>query len=496
MTHILSDLANYFTLDEINIDNWTFKLYYKVSMVICMTGATVGIASQYFGDPISCEFQGISSDVAQDYCWIHGSSYIAPQYQTHMKCIVDLDGVESADDAPDTSYYQWVTFMFAIQAAIFFLPYKIWASLEGGLIASFGTDGKTPIIISEDAKYDDGVIQEAVVEKFVKYFKSIYHHNSWYFASYVFCEFLNFSLLGVQFLLTDKFLNNKFMWYGWNVAQYYTYPLKDRHDKELGLKNPMCTVFPTVTSCDIPNVGAAGITQIHNGMCVLTQNIINEKIYLVLWFWYSFLGPVSVLYICYRLLTIFFHGLRFSLLYRKVRRKYDDDIRKCLEYVLAKGQIGDWFVLYQLSKNCNPYFYREFIRELAMEMSNRPKRSKYRSSSIGEGTLKRQNTLTMKNEKEDTLMKILSSGDVEAGQLSPDPTRLSMKMIGQSDTSDSESESGSNGRGENGALLEERGKGGAGNIKVLPKRGGKTKSKGLKKGPRNMAKRMGKAALL
>ena len=52
MAHLLSDLANYFNLEETNIDNWTFKLYYKVSMVICMTGTTVGIASQYFGDPI------------------------------------------------------------------------------------------------------------------------------------------------------------------------------------------------------------------------------------------------------------------------------------------------------------------------------------------------------------------------------------------------------------------------------------------------------------
>eukprot|EP00092_Neocalanus_flemingeri_P002719 GFUD01002912.1.p1 GENE.GFUD01002912.1~~GFUD01002912.1.p1 ORF type:complete len:475 (-),score=120.62 GFUD01002912.1:110-1534(-) len=473
MAHLLSDLANYFTLDEINIDNWTFKLYYKVSMVICMTGATVGIASQYFGDPISCEFQGISSDLAQDYCWIHGSSYIPPQYQAHVGCIVDLDGIESADDAPDTSYYQWVTFMFAIQAAIFFFPYKVWHAIEGGLIASFGTDGKTPIMISEDAKYDDGVVQEAVIEKFVKYFKSIFHHNSWYFASYVFCEFLNFSLLGLQFLLTDKFLNNKFMWYGWSVVQYYSWSRKDRMDKELGLKNPMCTVFPTVTSCSIPNVGAAGSPQVHNGMCVLTQNIINEKIYLVLWFWYSFLGPVSVLYMCYRLITIFFHGVRFSLLYRKVRRKYDDDIRRCLEYVLAKGQIGDWFVLYQLSKNCNPYFFREFIRELAMEMSNRPKKSKYRSSSIGEGTLKRQNTITRKtsDEQEETLMKMLSPGDVESGDIS---------MIGQSDTSDSEA--GSNGRGER-ALLDEKEKGGA----VLPK--GKGKHRGTKKGPRKIEKR-------
>ena len=52
MAHLLSDLANYFNLEETNIDNWTFKLYYKVSMVICMTGTTVGIASQDFGDPI------------------------------------------------------------------------------------------------------------------------------------------------------------------------------------------------------------------------------------------------------------------------------------------------------------------------------------------------------------------------------------------------------------------------------------------------------------
>ena len=65
-----------------------------------------GPFSQYFGEPINCDFKGIDSEMASDYCWIHGSSYIPPEYQQHMKCIVDLDGIESADDAPDTSYYQ------------------------------------------------------------------------------------------------------------------------------------------------------------------------------------------------------------------------------------------------------------------------------------------------------------------------------------------------------------------------------------------------------
>ena len=68
----------------------------------------------------------------------------------------------TSDDAPDTSYYQWVTFMFCIQAALFYLPYRIWTALEGGVLASFGTEGKTPVMISEDAKYDDGVVQEQV----------------------------------------------------------------------------------------------------------------------------------------------------------------------------------------------------------------------------------------------------------------------------------------------------------------------------------------------
>jgi hypothetical protein len=61
---------------------------------------------QYFGEPISCDFKGLDVEMATHYCWIHGSSYIPPQYQGHMKCITDLDGVRSADEAPDTSYYQ------------------------------------------------------------------------------------------------------------------------------------------------------------------------------------------------------------------------------------------------------------------------------------------------------------------------------------------------------------------------------------------------------
>ena len=48
------------------------------------------------------------------------------------------------------------------------------------------------------------------------------------------------------------------------------------------------------------------------------QNIINEKIYLVLWFWYAFLVPVSFTFFFYRGFTILVYELRFNLLYKTV----------------------------------------------------------------------------------------------------------------------------------------------------------------------------------
>ena len=104
--HIISDVVQYFSFDDINIDNWVFKLFYKGSFILFLLGSTVGILSQYLGEPINCDFKGIDSNMASDYCWIHGSSYIPKNYQEHMKCIVDMDGIDSEDDAPDTAYYQ------------------------------------------------------------------------------------------------------------------------------------------------------------------------------------------------------------------------------------------------------------------------------------------------------------------------------------------------------------------------------------------------------
>ena len=68
--------------------------------------------------------------------------------------------------------------------------------------------------------------------------------------------------------------------------------------------SPLCATFPKTISCDVPAVGASGGMQWHNGLCVLSQNIINEKIYLLLWFWFYLLTLLTGCHVLYRILVI------------------------------------------------------------------------------------------------------------------------------------------------------------------------------------------------
>ncbi len=42
-------------VNQVSIDNWTFKLYYKATVTILLACSVVATSKQFFGDPINCE---------------------------------------------------------------------------------------------------------------------------------------------------------------------------------------------------------------------------------------------------------------------------------------------------------------------------------------------------------------------------------------------------------------------------------------------------------
>ena len=94
--------------------------------------------------------------------------------------------------------------------------------------------------------------------------------------------------------------------------------------------------FFQVVSCDVPSIGASGREQWHNGLCILSQNIINEKMYLALWFYLVFCLCSAVIFLFYRICTLFFAPMRFYLIYSKCSHKYDPEIRNSLKFILER----------------------------------------------------------------------------------------------------------------------------------------------------------------
>merc|ERR1712106_519586 len=125
----------------------------------------------------------------------------------------------------------------------------------------------------------------------------------------MFCEILNLVVDVANIYLTDYFLGGRFIKYGTQVMKYLTYDQFSRTE----MPNPMCTVFPTVTSCTFHSVGTAAGEQKFNSLCILSLNIINEKVYLLLWFWLIGLTILSFVQIVFRLAVIGIPPLRCLL---------------------------------------------------------------------------------------------------------------------------------------------------------------------------------------
>ena len=86
----------------------------------------------------------------------------------------------------------------------------------------------------------------------------------------------------VIYFLTDRFLNGKFLDYGYKAIIFFRYkPDEIRMEAELFdniIKNPLCDTFPRVASCDFWQFGSGGLPEKINAICILALNVINDKV--------------------------------------------------------------------------------------------------------------------------------------------------------------------------------------------------------------------------
>ena len=117
--------------------------------------------------------------------------------------------------------------------------------------------------------------------------------------------------------LLDRFFDGTFFTYGIEVMSFADRDQEDRID-------PMIYVFPRMTKCTFHKFGTSGNIEKHDALCILPLNIVNEKIYIFIWFWLLLLGVLSFLVLVYRVVIIFSPYIRAFVLrlrYRRVKRE-------------------------------------------------------------------------------------------------------------------------------------------------------------------------------
>jgi len=354
---VIKTLAELIEPSGKSIDTWSFKVSYKATPALLIVCAILVSQRQYYGEPISCDAGaargGIDQDVLESFCWMYSTFNIPREY----KGACSAGGIEYYPDSiVYNSYYQWVPLYLTFMAVIFYIPRLLWLCWEGGLMKFFTKGTSTREIEDKDEKK----------ERLVKFFsQNIKNKYNTYFFGFVFCEHLNFFIVVFQFLLTHKFLNHRFLDYGFKVWQYYLLPTEEQ--QMFGVINPMCNTFPRIASCTYWRWGGGGHQENINAICILGLNIVNDKVFLVIWWWYSFVSLVTLIRLICRYIQCRFKYIRYQLIHARMNRYFrrSNKTKKIEEY-LRTCKLGDWFVLYQLSKNLNRSFFMDFLSELSV----------------------------------------------------------------------------------------------------------------------------------
>jgi len=187
--------------------------------------------------------------------------------------------------------------------------------------------------------------------------------HRWWAIKFYFCEALNLINVIVQIAVTDRFLGGSFSNFGLEAASWSDIEAEDRVD-------PMYKVFPRITKCMFHKYGVSGTIEKFDALCVLGMNIINEKIFVFLWFWYVVLATLTALNLVMRVFEMMFPSFRFKLVKLEEFGVRDKKIHpETLSSVLDHLSYSDWLLLYYLAQCMDKTSFSKLVSRMATNLA-------------------------------------------------------------------------------------------------------------------------------
>ncbi|XP_015184198.1 PREDICTED: innexin inx3 [Polistes dominula] len=338
-----------YLIDKAVIDNIIFRIHYRITAAILFASCIIVTANNLIGDPINCiSDNAVPNHVINTYCWITYTFTLPTNNMKQVGTQVAHPGLggDYNEEKIYHSYYQWVPFMLFFQGILFYVPHWMWKQWEEGKVRMISDGMRGAIVESKQER-------EIRVNKLVEYIIDTLHLHNSYATGYFFCELLNFiNVIGNMFFI-DTFLGGAFLTYGTEVISFSNMNQEHRSD-------PMVERFPRVTKCTFHKFGASGTIQKLDALCVLALNILNEKIYIFLWFWFIVVAVLSGLAVLYSMAIVLLPSTRETILRKRFKFGTPSDV----SLLVRKTQVGDFLLIHLLGQNINSMLFTDILKEL------------------------------------------------------------------------------------------------------------------------------------
>lgn len=342
-----------FLIDKAIIDSAVFRAHYRITAAILFACCIIVTANNLIGDPINCLSDGaVQPHVINTFCWITYTFTLPQNLDKAVGSQVAHPGLGNEYESERTyhSYYQWVPFMLFFQGLLFYMPHWMWKQWEEGKIRMVSEGMRGASLESKQER-------QAKTERLVQYIVETLHLHNSYAAGYFFCEFLNFVNVIGNIFFVDTFLGGAFLTYGTNVVKFSNMNQEQRTD-------PMIAVFPRLTKCTFHKFGASGTIQKLDALCVLALNILNEKIYIFLWFWFIILAVITALSLIYSMALVLLPSTRETIL----KKRFKFGTPTMVSALIRKTQVGDFLLLHLLGQNMSAITFTEVLEELCRRL--------------------------------------------------------------------------------------------------------------------------------
>ncbi|KAJ9579849.1 hypothetical protein L9F63_004499 [Diploptera punctata] len=319
--------------EVVAIDNLIFKLHYQWTALLLLLSSTLVTLQHYFGNHIDClTDSGVPTKVINTFCFFKTTFTIIKHFDESnlQDKIIPHPGI-----GPNTEEDKNYTTCLLSMGAFPFISSKCYV-----------------------------LYSTLYLEEFRRCISSRLHINRPWTIGLVSCEILNAINLCFQIYILDVFLGGSFINLG---VLIYSGDFSKEAD-------PLDFIFPKITKCLFHKYGPSGSIQRHDALCVMSLNVVNEKIYTFFWFWFLFLTLITIAGLLWRLLAFILHSRsdRFNaIIFRASCPKSLEPWN--LIQIMDECHFSDWLFLRYLSKNLDDKSFRELFHGITQRIIEKSK---------------------------------------------------------------------------------------------------------------------------